>query len=496
MNKKILFLINGFGIEQVESYSIYDKTLMPNLDKLTKEKIFKTFSNTFLDYKSAYNNFSMGINDALTHTLIDNCISNVEYDNNKMMKYIINEINKQQSNLHVFCYIDSETIYDEIITYITHIKENINGKIFLHIVLCQKSINDYKSIDEGLNKLNYEFGQQVKLGIVTGEDNFYDILLNKELVKSFYTEASEKWKEISKRIEVYVQTKVPPYKARAFAVNYGYRVEEKDQILFFNFSNVDISMFRKEMMEQKYRQFDFSTLGFYSLFPIKSEIQIPFIYNYALASTCFLNNIKYINARCMILDKKDKCGIINYYLTGLRNEVDESLKYYPTDDNFIYDPAKLIEFIKTYDKELLIINTEIDDCKTIEEIQERLKTIDNIIGELEKYCMSNNIGLYISSLYGLEKEMYNAKAELCKVNFYSKVPLIICDNTIDFSNYIIDEGSLFELANTLLFTINNKYIVSGLLRKKSKLFSIFMKKPKKEVKRKEYNINENGNTNK
>ena len=47
----------------------------------------------------------------------------------------------------------------------------------------------------------------------------------------------------------------------------------------------------------------------------------------------------------------------------------------------------------------------------------------------------------------------------------------------------------------LLFTINNKYTSSGLLRKKSKLFSIFMKKPKNEEVRKEYNIDENSNQN-
>lgn len=476
MNKKVLFLINGFGVEQQGSYNIYDAELMPNLDKLTKERVFKTFPNKFLDYKNAYNNFSMGIDYSLTHTLVENNISSLEIDKNEMIKYIINEINKNSSNLHMFCYVDNLIIYDEIIAYINLIREKIDGKIFLHFVLCQKSINDFKDISEGLNKLNYEFGQNVKIGIVTGEDSFNDILACKELVKSFYTEASEKWKDISKRMDVYVQTKVPPFKARAFAVNYGYRIEEKDQVLFFNFSNFNLSLFMKEMKEQKYRQFDYSSIGFYSLFPINCDIQIPFIYNYALASTCFLNNIKSINARCIIVDKKDKCSMINYYLTGLKNCSDELIKYYPSDDSFIYDETKLIEFFNTYDKELYILNYEIDDCKTIEELKERLKKIDTILGSVFKYCDTNGIGLYISSLYGLEREMYNSKAELLKINFYSKVPLIIADKSINLSNYSVSEGNLFDLGNTLLFTIDNKYASSGILRKKSKLLSIFFKK--------------------
>ena len=92
---------------------------------------------------------------------------------------------------------------------------------------------------------------------------------------------------------------------------------------------------------------------------------------------------------------------------------------------------------------------------------------------------------------------------LCKVNFYSKVPLIISDNTIDFSRYSVEEGSLFELSNTILYTISDKYTVSGLLRKKSKLASLFIKKNKnvskdtKTVEQGKENVideNDNGNS--
>ena len=46
------------------------------------------------------------------------------------------------------------------------------------------------------------------------------------------------------------------------------------------------------------------------------------------------------------------------------------------------------------------------------------------------------------------------------------------------SEYTIGEGNLFDLANTLLYTINNQFPNSGLLKKKSKFFSLFQKKPK------------------
>lgn len=38
--RTILFLINGFGVEAKESYSIYDEKLMPNLTSYQKNICF------------------------------------------------------------------------------------------------------------------------------------------------------------------------------------------------------------------------------------------------------------------------------------------------------------------------------------------------------------------------------------------------------------------------------------------------------------------------
>ena len=94
MKKNILLLINGFGIERADSYNVYTSSLMPYMDKLTKEKIFVSIPNKYLDYKSAYRNFSIGINDPLTYNLVENNILSNEYSKNELLKYIENELNK------------------------------------------------------------------------------------------------------------------------------------------------------------------------------------------------------------------------------------------------------------------------------------------------------------------------------------------------------------------------------------------------------------------
>ena len=75
----------------------------------------------------------------------------------------------------------------------------------------------------------------------------------------------------------------------------------------------------------------------------------------------------------------------------------------------------------------------------------------------------------------MDVDLYNKKAELCKVNLFSKVPLIIVNTDFSLKDYNVVEGNLFDLSNALLYTINNKYPNSGFYKKKKGLFSIFKK---------------------
>ena len=230
------------------------------------------------------------------------------------------------------------------------------------------------------------------------------------------------------------------------------------------------------MENQKYKSLDFNTIGFYSLFPVKSQKKIPFMYNFAVSSTYALNSLKSINAKCIVLDKKMKCSYINYYLTGLRNTIDPDLKYFATDDDFIYDKDKLLTFLKERDQELTIINYDISECKLVDDIEEKLRKIDTIIGALDEYIKEISGTLFISSLYGIEKEMYNRKQELCRINFSVRVPLIVDDNNYKKNVYNLSEGNLYDLSNTIFKNIDNKFKGDSLIKKKSSLLSIFYKK--------------------
>ena len=60
MKKTVLFLMNGFGIEQLDSYSIYSAKLMPNLDNYTKKYLFSSIATSSYNLVSGYRTFSTG----------------------------------------------------------------------------------------------------------------------------------------------------------------------------------------------------------------------------------------------------------------------------------------------------------------------------------------------------------------------------------------------------------------------------------------------------
>ena len=112
----------------------------------------------------------------------------------------------------------------------------------------------------------------------------------------------------------------------------------------------------------------------------------------------------------------------------------------------------------------------------------RLSKIDAVLGEVYEYIKERDMGLFVTSLYGIQKDVYNQKTELLKINFSGRRPLIIWDPSINLSSYTISEGSLNELANSIYTNINKEYKEPGLIKKKSSLLSFLYKKPKGDKK--------------
>lgn len=481
MKKNILLLINGFGVEQVDSYNIYSKEVMPNLDRLTTEWLFSSLQSKELDYKEGYRKFSIGINEALTYNIIEQEVLSENYANNVLYKSILDEISNSKKTLHIFCFFENEKTINQLLAFLKK-ADSLGIKVLVHLILCQKSLRSYKEMDKTLVRLNYEFNN-IKIGLVTGLNNLSDAAGIRDIEKALIGNFVEKWKDLSKKIGVLSDTKSLPVNARTFSMSENVTISNDDKIIFFNYFQADVRhLINIISSQQSNPNLNPNTIKYYSLFPVVTEVSVPFMYNYAVSSTYLLDSMNKINAKAIVFDKKENTGYINYYLTGLRSKIDNNLQYYFTDDNILYDASRLIPYLASLENELIILNYEIDSCKTIEEIQNKLTTIDTMIGLIEKMVLENNYALFITSFYGIEKEMMNNKLELQKVNFTNKVPLLLVDKSYSVSNYHLNNGTLYDLSNTIINNINPAYKTRSLIKKKSSLLSIFFKKKKKEEK--------------
>ena len=172
MKKNILLLINGFGIEQKDSYDIYSAELMPNMDRLTKEGLFSSLSSRDLDYKSGYRSFSIGIKESLSYSIVENAISNDSFKEAQILKYLYSQLGTEsETKLHIFCFWDNNRTVEQLLTYIKDMKLHIKTKIFIHLIMTQRSLNDYKDMDRSFTILNYELGDNIKLGVVSGDQH-------------------------------------------------------------------------------------------------------------------------------------------------------------------------------------------------------------------------------------------------------------------------------------------------------------------------------------
>ena len=156
MNRKtILFLINGFGVERKESYSIYDASLMPTLDSLSKKYLFSTITSDVNNYYDGYRNISMDINELYNYKIIDRQIEDKKYQTNQVLLKVKNDIELKKGSLHIFSFVDTSLkLIDHLKETIKVIDLNKDKKIYLHFIITGNNISDYKKLVTVFNKLN------------------------------------------------------------------------------------------------------------------------------------------------------------------------------------------------------------------------------------------------------------------------------------------------------------------------------------------------------
>lgn len=475
--RSVLFLINGFGVETKESYSIYDETVMPNFDKLSKKYMFSRLDSNVFNTVDGFRNMSLEMSDLYNYQIYNREAISGKISANPIVSEINNSLNEKKNKLHILCFVDTSfQLAENLKHFITLINKEKNKKIFLHIVLTSNNYQDFPKILEVLSKVNIEIEEMASIGMVMGLTNILNsspvVELN-FLLRNMITELGEKWTSFKQKLDVSYGTKQAPSLVKPFVVNTGFSVGSNDLFMVWNYDNLDISNFIDGVRMINYGATVKNEIKFYSLFSITYKEKIPHILNFEVANNSLATNMKGLSFKSMIICEKAEVQGINYYLNGLQMVNNPDISFICLEDKML-DPNMIVNIINTYKQEFIVISYNIKSVATVEELKALLTKIDTVIGALYDNTEKNSYSIVISSLYGMNKVLPNAKGEICNV-IYNKVPIIYIDNFITKKDYLINDGSITDLFKVCYKSMKKEYPGESLVIKKNFLYRLIFK---------------------
>lgn len=449
MNKRVLFLINGFGISDKYSYPIYSSELMPTMDSLSNNYLFSSIESQTNDYRTGYQMFSTGVLKPLSYDYIQQLISDNQFESHpKIQEYISSLIDG--TTLNIFVILKEERTYYQLKRLVEEIKSKKNLKIFIHLILRYNNLSDYSTVEHILSRFNYEL-EQTNIGIIAGYDEFVNQSMSREFLKLFLLGRGEQWKEFDRKLSFLKSREVVPSRIIPFVVNYGFNLNDNDNILFYNYENDDISSFIDVITDNIKKKFVIS-----SMFTINNNNKVKSIFGTVVSDSSLVSDLEKTGSKALIFTSKEQINSINYYCNGLKLVKSMYIDYMFLDDDTVLDKNKLEQYLIDLRYNVIIFNHRIDDCNNLEDMKKRLSLIDGYLKEVYDICFKHDFSLFISSLYGISKEIPDASGKDCLIQMQKKLPFILIDKNFNREKYKVKFGNVYNLEKTLCYYENNR----------------------------------------
>ncbi|MBQ8891433.1 MAG: hypothetical protein IJ068_01040 [Bacilli bacterium] len=479
MKKTILLLVNGFGVEKKNSYSIYDDSLMPTFAELSKKYLFSNNSviskvNNIYD---AYRNVSMNINEPYNYSILDSEIEDRKLGNNEILLKVKNDFDTKNGNLHFFCLVDTSLkIVDHLKYILKTINPNSKKKIFLHLIISSNSIEDYKYLTDVFSHINMDLAGYAEIGFILGLNSISNDAKQVDMnffFRMFISKVGEKWQSFTQKFDVLYAMKTLPYDTKPFIVNSNFSLEMNDTFFIYNYDNVDLTNFITTLSNISYGE-NKNNYTYYSLFPVISNMNISHIYESITAKRSLATNLETLGAKALIFCNANQVNIFNYFCNGLKNEQNETLSFVdikPIENN----PEVIFSTIEKMDRELTIINYNLDEASTTTEIKDKLKMVDNLLKVLETNRNGNRYTVILSSLYGMVKSVKNENDVVSNVIFSNELPFLYIDDFLTKKDYLITSGSINDIINSCYKSLNERVKCNSLVERKNSLYKLFFK---------------------
>ena len=445
MNKTIMCLINGLGVEQKDSCDAYTEEVMPNVERMISKNLFTSLETPATDYSSGYQIFNTGTVNSLAEEKIKKIYLDAQWDTASNYESFIKQLNDNENKLHIICPLNNNRSYDYIKSFIK--KLNGSKKIILHVILKQTDIRDYKLAEKFLDSIKFDSLANTEVGIICGANLFTDDSLNDKF-HEFCTILTKKvgaqWAEASQKFKIYQSKSITPINSDPFYISSNSNIENGDNVLFFSNGDDDYSKLISELASPDSRYAKFINVGsfhFFTLFPLKNINGIPSIFENVTSEISLSKMLNDINSKVLVLIDQENYNTVRYMNCGLKNESSPNISYMIVDDNILFNHEQISAIINNPEYENIIINYRIDKYNDFTSLQNVLKKIDTSVTYISNDC-KDKYRLIISSLFGISKSIEkNGKPVM--VNFYGKVPLIVIDSTINRS-----KEKLLSFSNT------------------------------------------------
>lgn len=475
--KTVLFLVNGFGVEAKDSYSVYSAENMPNFDKLSRKYMFSKLTSNVFTTIDGFRNMSLELNDLYNYGIYEKNALNNKIASNPTVSVLNKTLIERKSKLHLLCFVDTSVkIVENLKNFVTLINKDKDKKVFVHVILTSKNYQDFPMILEVLSKINIELEGMATMGMVMGLANILNSNPTVELnflLRTMISEVGERWASFKQKLEVSYGTKSAPLSVKPFVVNTGFSVSNNDLFMIWNYDNVDLTNFIDGVKHIDYGKDVTNNIAFFSLFPITYREKLHNILNYEVASNSLTTNMKGLGFKTMVMCDRDEVSGINYYLNGMQMINNPDITFICLDDRK-YDPATVVSVVNGYPQEFVIINYNVPKVETVEELLDFYKKIDTVLGALYDNTEKNSYNIVISSLYPINITVPNAKGENCNI-ICEKEPIVYVDNFITKKDYLLNEGNTSDLFKVCYKSINKTYPGQSLVIKKNVLYRMIFK---------------------
>lgn len=473
MKKSVMFLINGLGIEKPGSYSISIDQAMPQLCKIKETSYFTTAITSSLEYREAYQRFFLGDTYQSELNYIKQNVFNESLVNNPSFQSLVSAVKRPNSKLHIFVEPTNDKVVEQINMMLKILPLGENQKVYLHLILSQQTLADYEKLISIINYIKFHLDSHMTVGFIMGKEYLPTTLTKNEydyIKRLFFMCSAERWTETEKKLTDLQTNNILPCDVQGFCTNNDCFLANGDTIFFFNTRRNNYDNLLQGIFTVAPEFFKTTPeLPTYSLIQLNTNFTIPYFIENVVYDASLSNILAKHEKKALILSDQENIKLVNFYANGMTHINNPSIGFLLKSDR-LYQKEYVQQLIDETPYDLYIFDYHMDVSKDINHLKEQLFQLDRIIGNLGEVCV-NKHSLFITSLYGLKKELPVAEynSEMVLINYEMQIPIFFFDYTYPKSKYFLSPGETNDILMTALYCITNDPELYSLVKERGLL---------------------------